>query len=402
MSSLPNLVLTNAGATLLAKSPIGSPVPVTKWQIGTGVLPDGTNLRTRTKLVSVYTDVDIARVENDGNECLVTGNFVNKGYGAFTWSETGLFAQDPDVGEILYAYGNVGSDGGVPIPAGTTQYREVEFGVQLVFDVAANVTSTVSQSMIYATRNDLKTKADLQDGKVPYAQTPHLTGYYLKYYYVDAAQGDDANPGTQEQPFKTIQAAVDSLPKDLGKCQVTIFVASGTYDEDVAISGFYGGLFSGPLKIKGSDAADKTRKIRTVSVANCSCMVTLEGLCVSGNLSGFSVAVCSANVFMTRCIVEKGSSDATAGIAAGEWGAAQVTLSGVTVDGYNGSSGAGVRVGFASMVSIIGGTIKNCTTGLQCGNGNNAMQGIAMYRNVTFTGCTTETAKFGSSQIFGG
>lgn len=240
MSSLPNLVLTNAGATLLAKSPIGSPIPVTKWQIGTGVLPDGTNLRTRTKLVSVYTDVDIARVENDGNECVVTGNFVNKGYGAFTWTETGLFAQDPDVGEILYAYGNAGSDGGVPIPAGTTQYREVEFGVQLVFDVAANVTSTVSQSMIYATRADLKTKADLVGGQVPYTQIPHLTRNMN--LYVDSVSGADTNTGTQEKPFRTVQAAVDSLPRDLGGYWVGVVVVSDIVDEDVVnISGFYNG-----------------------------------------------------------------------------------------------------------------------------------------------------------------
>lgn len=155
MSRLPDLVLTNAGVALLAKTPLGSQIPVTKWQIGTGVLPNGTDTRDRTQLVEALKDIPISAVINEGNQALVKGQFINTNLEAFTWSETGLFANDPDVGEVLYAYGNAGSEG-APIPDGNVQFREIEFGVQLVFDIAANVTAVINRTLVFATLKDLE------------------------------------------------------------------------------------------------------------------------------------------------------------------------------------------------------------------------------------------------------
>ena len=154
MSKLPDLILTRAGAAMLAKTPIGSEIPVTKWRIGTGKLPDGEDPRDRTQLVAPLRELPIASVENDGNQCLIKGQLVNTVMDAFTWRETGLYATDPDDGEILYAYGYEAD--GAEIPAGATQLREIEFGVELVFDNAANVTAVISKTLIFATLEDLE------------------------------------------------------------------------------------------------------------------------------------------------------------------------------------------------------------------------------------------------------
>ena len=154
MSKLPELTLTKAGAAMLAKTPIGSEIPVTKWRIGTGKLPDGEDPRDRTQLVNPVRELPIASVKNDGNQCLIKGQLVNTEMDAFTWRETGLYATDPDDGEILYAYGYEAD--GAEIPAGATQLREVEFGVELVFDNAANVTAVISKTLIFATLEDLE------------------------------------------------------------------------------------------------------------------------------------------------------------------------------------------------------------------------------------------------------
>lgn len=49
-------------------------------------------------------------------------------------------------------------------------------------------------------------------------------------YYVDGESGEDANPGTAAQPFKTIQKGIDTLPQN---SQATVFVNAGVYSEPV-------------------------------------------------------------------------------------------------------------------------------------------------------------------------
>lgn len=194
---LPVIVLTSAGAALLAKTPIGTSIPVTGWQIGTGALPAGTNLQNQTALVSTLAEVPIASVEPNENQCLITGQFVNTGMAAFDWEETGLFASDPDNGTILFAYGNsFGS--GEAIPAGSSQLREIVFGAQLVFDVAANITAVINQGLVFATVMQLNQRIPYSEkgqpsgvatldgsGKVPENQLPAgllAAGTFQSYY----------------------------------------------------------------------------------------------------------------------------------------------------------------------------------------------------------------------------
>ena len=58
--------------------------------------------------------------------------------------------------------------------------------------------------------------------------------------YVSTSGNDASGDGSASLPFATIQHAIDSIPKDIGEKEITIDVASGTYSEDVVISGFSG------------------------------------------------------------------------------------------------------------------------------------------------------------------
>jgi hypothetical protein len=62
-------------------------------------------------------------------------------------------------------------------------------------------------------------------------------------YYV-ATDGSDSNPGTDAEPFATIQHAVDLLPKELNGYNVYIYIKNGTYEESVRFKGFSGGYLS--------------------------------------------------------------------------------------------------------------------------------------------------------------
>jgi len=59
--------------------------------------------------------------------------------------------------------------------------------------------------------------------------------------YVSQSGSDIDGEGTIDRPFKTIQKAIDALPKHLGGYTATITVGFGTYNERVSVVGFSGG-----------------------------------------------------------------------------------------------------------------------------------------------------------------
>ena len=67
------------------------------------------------------------------------------------------------------------------------------------------------------------------------SETPDIGAYAVKAikyeYYVDASEGDDANAGTKDAPFKTIGAALAAI-----RAGETIHIAQGTYDENIILS----------------------------------------------------------------------------------------------------------------------------------------------------------------------
>ena len=60
--------------------------------------------------------------------------------------------------------------------------------------------------------------------------------------YVSKSGNDASGDGTESNPFATIQKAIDSIEKNLNDKEIFIVVSSGTYAENVKISGFYGGM----------------------------------------------------------------------------------------------------------------------------------------------------------------
>lgn len=235
-------------------------------------------------------------------------------------------------------------------------------------------------------------KADLEDGQVPYAQMNHLTA--VKKLYVNATAGNDNNPGTQELPFKTIQAAIDSLPKDFGKLTATIHVEEGIYNEAVLISGFYGGEAYVPLLIKGSSTVDESRRVAAFRIANNSTVVQIDGFFVTGHIDltsasiGVSSGCCKIYNTKIKCVEGK-----TVGVSAGGNAPAQVYVSGGEIDGY---PTCGAEASYASTLALNGVKIKNCGVGVR------AVYGVCMLNAITNEGNTSNTATIGNGQIFGG
>ena len=191
-------ILTKKGQALLAKTPTGAQIPVTRWQMGTGVLAPELAVEDMTALVSPLQYVPISSCVNEGNKATVLGQFINTGMSQFTWEELGLWATDPDEGEILYAVGEARGNGDL-IEAGDLKLREFVFGMELSFDNAANVTTVIDTSLIFATREELDAKADREElegkadldpetGKVVDSQLPAM-GAWRRVFEVEQWSG---------------------------------------------------------------------------------------------------------------------------------------------------------------------------------------------------------------------
>ena len=112
------------------------------------MLPAGTDLAARTALAEPLKDLPIARVTNSGSQSLVLGQFVNTGMDAFVWEELGLWASDPEEGEVLMCYGNA-FGAGEAIQAGSESLREFIFGTELIFSGQTRVTGRVDTALVF-------------------------------------------------------------------------------------------------------------------------------------------------------------------------------------------------------------------------------------------------------------
>ena len=211
---IPNCVVTNKGLALLAKTPAGDPIPATRWQIGTGVLQEGQDEKDLTALISPLKYIPIASVQNTDNHCIVTGQFTNQGMVGFSFEELGLWATDPDEGEILYAVGEARGEGEA-ISGSNEMLDEFIFAMDLVFDGKTNVTVNINKSLIYATQEDLAGKADLVDGKVPAAQ-------------LDLSGKADLDPETGKVPAEQLDLSGKADLED-GKVPVSQLPAMGAW-----------------------------------------------------------------------------------------------------------------------------------------------------------------------------
>ena len=111
MANWNGLILTTKGIALLSKVEAGTTLEMTKIKLGDGVLPDGQNLEDLTDLVSPKQILGIASREAQKNEdgefnglCKISSTISNVGLTqGYYVRELGIFANDPDAGEILYA-----------------------------------------------------------------------------------------------------------------------------------------------------------------------------------------------------------------------------------------------------------------------------------------------------------
>lgn len=143
MPNWSGLILTQQGRQLQAKVEAGTELVITKLKLGSGVLPEGKQMEELRDLVTPKQNVGIATIEaqNDGT-CKLSATISNIGLQAgYYVRELGVFATDPDKGEILYLVANDSAPDYLPAEGGATVVSQ-EFAVYVS---ASNTDNVVAQ-----------------------------------------------------------------------------------------------------------------------------------------------------------------------------------------------------------------------------------------------------------------
>lgn len=145
MAIFNNMSITNEGQVLYAKAQAGQELHFTKMMVGSGNL-DTRNPATLTALIKPKFDVGIQEItpNTELKTATISGTINNSGVTEATYiCEIGLFAQDPDEGEILYAYGTAGQYGDYYAPASMGPFSW-NYQINAAIGNAANVTIELS------------------------------------------------------------------------------------------------------------------------------------------------------------------------------------------------------------------------------------------------------------------
>ena len=157
MAAFINNDITTAGLIVLAKGVAGQKINYTKIVLGDGYLEEGQTPRTLTGVVSPKATVDITKLKINGDGTVAVGGIFanNQTNDGFYYRELGLYAEDPDpeVGEVLYCYGNCGDLAEWIPPSGGATIVEKTIDIVTAIGTATNVTAYIPADA-YATKED--------------------------------------------------------------------------------------------------------------------------------------------------------------------------------------------------------------------------------------------------------
>ena len=300
-------VLTAAGEKLIARALAGEiKLSITQAKTSDYAYPDSTDLKSlkdmqgikqtvRDPETTVLNDTMIQTRVLFSNEEIASNYYIHN---------IGLYAMD-GTEEVLFCIVTAETPDEMPQYNGvaSTSYiyniqNLVKDAVELNIIVNSSGTATIQDVLerVEATGGDIsdtviKTLDNIED-KYPIPTTgesvKRFFGKVMTFLrnirpltgditlYVSANTGSDVfGDGSQAKPFKTIQHAIDLIPKDLGGYEAIINVISGNYDEHINVISFRGGIIK--LYSDTKDTLSDTCKIRSLDVKYCSSYVFING-----------------------------------------------------------------------------------------------------------------------------
>lgn len=233
MAAFPKMTLTNAGQALQTKVLAGETLTFTRIALGDGQL-NGQPIAPLTALISqkATVEVDSVRVVNTST-AQVAGFFSNADISTgFWWRETGVFAQDPDVGEILYGYTNAGDAGDyIPTVADTRIEKYIYCSIAVANADTVNITIPSSDTYIPMSQKGVAGGVATLDsgGKVPMEQLPAGQNSGLATLGTDGKLSDGQVPSAEKVSYtnpalssvSNVKQALDALKNGLDSGTIT-------------------------------------------------------------------------------------------------------------------------------------------------------------------------------------
>jgi hypothetical protein len=224
MAQYDGLKITVAGRNLLAKAVAGAELHFTRLSVGDGFLPADTDIYTLPGLIHPLKDVPIDAINTSPvGQAIIIAKITNEGVNVGFWArELGLFALDPDIGEILYGYTNAGDRSDyIPGQNGADIYRSQIYLVTVI-DQAANVTAVLSGDPLSITWDDLNNAITQLESQIASLFQPSAP--IADFWTRTANDGNVLRPATLEEAKIAILGVTDiaSLNRRLERAEDNI------------------------------------------------------------------------------------------------------------------------------------------------------------------------------------
>lgn len=144
MPEFTDVYLTKKGRTLQLKAQSGVRLNFTKFAIGDGQHDQSVNIEDIEALLNPRKDLNISGIQVEKDRCKLHSAITNEGITeGFYIREIGLYAQDPDEGEILYGISLAIQADYLPAAGGATVVNN-EFAIYIIVGNAVNITAIIS------------------------------------------------------------------------------------------------------------------------------------------------------------------------------------------------------------------------------------------------------------------
>lgn len=237
--------MTSRGAEFQAKVNAGSTtLTFTKLALGSGEAEG--SLENLTELVHKEMDMTIKSISNEGNIVTLRSTITNKGISqAFYAREMGLYATDPDLGEILYAIQTDPKPDNIPAEGSATVVSE-DFTAHLIMSNTGSVSAVLDTGALLTLEDLRNHEADETAHEAAFDKHNKEENAHSGILQKISTLGDDI---IKKLALTTTIAAISALQTNswFGQLLKMVLTASGVkYNIEqngyICLGSFFGGL----------------------------------------------------------------------------------------------------------------------------------------------------------------